>query len=325
MHLPKWSLGFLALLLVKFAFVSREAAAQSEPIVVGGNDTSDSSGPSVCDRDFGTDALGKWFGHVIRSLCKREDSDSLLAAYLLSLPGFTSGGQADRRLLQRAFALGKPDPKLLWLVVTQTDCASPIPGCKATLTAVKAAQTLTAADPGNAMAWFALAHAKDQALADPGEVDAALDHAAKAARVHDYTFDLTKLAARASGSIPVPDEVDATQSHGTRWTLVYTTMTTSELFAQWVGRNCSFMFDEGDPNRTKACNAAKEQFKRGDSMLTLSGDSQATAAMQAALKHPAGVSDRTFDDAMLESLASSSSEREWYVNTAAHFRSQSAN
>ena len=65
---------------------------------------------------------------------------------------------------------------------------------------VKAAQALTAADPGNAMAWFALARAKDQALADPGEVDAALDRAAKAARVHDYTFDLTKIAAQARRS-----------------------------------------------------------------------------------------------------------------------------
>lgn len=316
MRLSTYRLGFVALLMAAGALSTHRASAQLEPIVVGGNDNAENAGPSACERDFGSDSLGRWFGQIIRPLCERGDADSLLAAYLLSLPGFAAGGQADHRLLQRAYTLGKPSPKLLWLVATQTDCASPIPGCKAALTAVKAAQALTATDPENAMAWFALARAKDQALADPGEVDAALDRAAKAARVHDYTFDLTKIAAQASGSVPVPAEVDATQSKGTRWLLVYTTTNTSELFAEWVGKNCTFMFDEGDPNRKAACNAAKEQFKKGDSLLTLSGDSQATAAMQAALKHPPGMSDRVFDDAMLSSIAASSSEREWYAKTA---------
>lgn len=296
------------------AIWSHMTFAQLPPIVIGGNDNPDDTGVSVCERDFGSDPVEQWLGSLIRPLCHRNDSDSLLAVYLLSMPGLGSNnGKLDSHVLQRAYARGKSDPKLLWVIMAQSDCAGPIPGCKAAHKAVEAAQALTTADPGNAMAWFALARAHDLAMADPEKVDAALDHAAKAARVHDYTFDLIKLVENASAGIPAQTGLNPDEG---RVTFIYMIPMLNERFNEWA-RNCSFSFDEGDPERKKFCEAARGQFKHGDSPLTLSGDAQATASMKAALQPPSDVSSAEFHKIMLETIPGSASEREWYEKITA--------
>lgn len=294
------------------------AHAQIQPIVLGGGDIPESSGPSACERDFGKVAAGVWFGKLIHPLCQQGDADSLLAVYLFTMPGWGSrNGAPDDRILKTVYAHGNSNPKLLWVVTTQTECVGPLPGCKASELAIEAAQALTKTDPGNAMAWFALARAYDLAMIYPDKVDSALHRAAKAARVHDYTFDLTKLAERASTGIPTSGGGHADED---RWTLVANTMMISTQFRVWA-EHCSFLDDAGDPDRKKLCEAAREQFKHGDSLLTLSGDAKAMTMMQTAIHKPAGVLEIEYDRMMLETIHDSASEREWYEKVASRFGS----
>ncbi len=166
------------------------------------------------------------------------------------------------------------------------------------------------------MAWFALARAYDLAMIYPDKVDFALDRAAKAGRVHDYTFDLTKLAERVSTGIPTSGGGNADED---RWTLVANTMMLSVQFKVWA-EHCSFLDDAGDPDRKKPCEAAREQFKHGDSLLTLSGDAKATAMMQTASQKPVGAPEVEYNRMMLETIRDSASEREWYekITSRAH-------
>ena len=296
------------------------AVAQETPIVVGGRDVSDTTGPTVCERDLGSDdPTTRWLTDLIHSLCKRGSGDSLAAAYLLSLPGFaSSGGQVDDRLLHRAHARAMSDPKLSWLVIVRSECASPIPGCKAAQRAVKVAGALAAADSDNAMAWLALAYAKDQALADAAEINRALDRAAKAPRVHDYNFDLTKLVAEASADIPrASDSVDQLEEF--RWEKVMTVGALSWAFFRWANGSCQVMFDEGDPDRKKFCEAAKLQFRVGDSLATLSRDSAASGEMNAVLSRASAQKESKRE--MLDTIAAATNERDWYRKTAARIGS----
>lgn len=307
---------------IAFAVSSNTAHAQLQPIVIGGGDIPDSSEPSNCERDLGKDPEKDLFERLIHSLCQRGDADSLLAVYLFTMPGFGSrGGKFDTRTLKRAYAVGKTNPKLLWVVTTQTECVGPLQGCKSAKVAVEAAQALTKVDPDNAMAWFALARAEDMVMTEPDKVDAALNRAAKAGRVHDYTFDLTKLAEKASTGIPAPTGVDIDDARLAR--VGNTTMMSIRFFNEWAV-NCSFLSDSGDPDRKKFCEAAREQFKHGDSRLTLSGDAKAAADMQVSMQQPTGISNIDFDKIMLESIRDSASEREWYGKIKARLRPANA-
>lgn len=295
--------------------------AQSAPIVVGGQDILTPTGPTACERNFGQDDPdGRWLNELFHSLCKRGDADSLLAVYLLSLPGWSSNGaQIDDRLLRRALTLNKTDPKLLWLGVLRGQCASPLPGCKAAKSAVRDAQVLVATNPDNAMVWFALAYAEDQAMQSWG-VNAALDRAAKAPRVHDYTFDLTRLVARASAAIPAAAGHEE-QTQDIRWTQVVTTPALGAMFYRWATGNCQLLSNEGDPDRQRFCEAAKAQFKRGDSRITLSGDTHAQSAIKKVLDSPRGATDARYRQVLLDTIGESSSEREWSEKAALRLKS----
>jgi len=284
------------------------AVAQADTLIVGGQDFPKMTGPTVCERDLDRgDAALQWLGETIRSLCKRGDANSLLAAYLLSAPTFASSAQVDDRLLHRAYGLAKSDAKLLWLLVARSECASMIPaGCKAATKAVQAADALTQADAGNAMAWFALAYAKDLALADPREVDAILDRAAGAPRVHDYSFDLTKLVAQATADTGARSPA-STSLQEIRWERVTSVSLLSWPLLRWATETCQIMSYEGDPERTKSCKAAQMQFKHGDSRLTRSGD---PAELDSSMQYVGGHPDTR--QAMLDAIGSASSEREWY-------------
>src|SRR5260221_7666455 len=113
-------LGALAAAMVS----AHLAHAQSQSIVIGGADVTEDRGLSACARDFGKDSTAAWFERLIHPLCQRGDADSLLAVYLFSMPGLgSSNGKFDTRDLKRAYARGKSNAKLLWVVTTQTDCA----------------------------------------------------------------------------------------------------------------------------------------------------------------------------------------------------------
>ncbi|MGH8041713.1 MAG: hypothetical protein ACREPN_06680 [Rudaea sp.] len=311
------SIGIACLLVAGVAAWSA-AQAQLQPIVMGSGDIPESAGPSACERNFGNDTLGAWFMQLIQPLCKRGTSDALLAVYLFTLPGMaSSNGQMDNRLLQRAYAQDDTDPKLLWLVATQARCAGMFAGCPAAQKAVKAAQQLTVVDPDNAMAWFALARAHDWATSDPEKVDAALAQAAKASRVHDYSFDLIQLAAKTSASVTTKG-IGTKESASIRWMIVTLIPDLNEQFKEWVGR-CSVNYDEGDPDRKRFCRAAQEQFKHGDSLMTLSGDTQAQATIKSVMNTPHGADETRFRQIMLDTIGDSSDEREWCVKTAAKF------
>lgn len=305
MNASKRQRAWMIVLAAIFAISFNTAHAQLQPIVIGGGDIPDNSGPSACERDFDKDGADIWFGKMIHTLCQRRDADSLFAVYLFTM---------DTRVLKEAYSQNKSNPALLWAVTTQTECTGPLQGCKSAKIAVEAAQALTSIDPDNAMAWFALARAEDMVMTEPDKVDSALEQAAKASRAHDYSFDLTKLAEKAIAGISAPTDAEAEA-----WQHVGMTMMLGYRFGVWAG-HCSFLTDEGDPDRKKLCEAAKEQFKHGDSLLTLSGDAEAKAKMDAATQKPAGVSENEYAKIMLEAIRDSTSEREWREKIAARLK-----
>ncbi|MEO5561067.1 MAG: hypothetical protein ABIR10_15420 [Dokdonella sp.] len=289
--------------------------------------------PSVCERDLGTgtDPLGMWFTQLIHFLCKQGDADSLLAAYLITLPPFGTHAEADHGLLARAYAVGKNNPKVLWVVAFDQDCRPIVecgPGYQRNLAA---AQELTRIDLDNAMAWFALAYAQSLNVVTPGKINLALERADKAPRIHDYGFDLLKLAAAATGQIPIPDaalHIDAvppSSPESVRWTFLFTTTQMNGRLRDWIG-NCEANYLEREQalKRAKLCAAAKSQFKQGDSLLTLSEDSTVSAAIPAELRlRPSGIgnlhgiSDDDYAKAAIAAIAESNSEREMYAKLLA--------
>lgn len=327
---------FLALLFIAlFATVGQVEAAENPALTAQDGAASNISEddinvpedpPSVCDGDAGTGVLHVWLTQIVHSLCIRGDADSLLAAYLITLPPFGSHGDADHLLLARAYAIGKNNPRVLWAVALDNDCR-PYIECRKNRRDVAAAKALTRIDPDNAMAWFALAYAEGNYVTTPDRSALALQHAAQAPRVHDYGFDLLKLATVATGRIPIP-KAALDNGYGvlqppelTRWGLVNTTPLLSYLFGVWISERCGMRDGEETlVERAKKCDAAKAQFKRGDSLLTLSENPTASAAMQADVKQrPVGISngdgkaDMEYAKAIIAAIAESSNEREMYT------------
>ncbi len=309
------SLLFTAL-IAACAVASQPVLAQLQPITIGSSDEPTDTGPTVCERDFDMDELGLYFRQLILPLCKRGDSDSLLAAYLYSIPGFgPSNGKFEDRILQRAYVQQISDPKLLWLVATQSDCAGALGGCKSAQEAIKAAQALTMADPDNAIAWFALARARDLAMDLRENVDSALDRAAKAGHVHDYTFDLFKLVVKKSAGATLSTGESTDEI---RWLSMYMVSMLNLRYIHW---GCRFQFSEIDPDRSKFCDAAEQRLKSGDSLLVL-GNDKAFAAIKTKVNPPPGVTVEQLHRIMIQTIGDSSSEGEWYSKIAERLKSK---
>ncbi|MFC5491384.1 hypothetical protein [Dokdonella soli] len=277
--------------------------------------------PSICDRKGDSSPEGQWYAGLTHSLCRSGDADSLLAVYLISFPVFAAG-EPDHGVLGRAYAIGKSNPRVLWTVAIDNNC-QPVVECRGNQRAVDAAKALTRLDPGNAMAWFALAYAEDSYVTQPDEVSAALAAAAKAPRVHDYTFDLTKLVARATGRVPIPD---AARDNGygvivapenLRWPLVVIPSMLSPSFADWIKHDCRGDGNAPPAERRTLCSAAKAQLRHGDSLLTLSENPEATTALQASMQKALGKSTDASSKVMIDAVLHSSSEREMYAKAAA--------
>lgn len=284
--------------------------------------------PSVCDRDSRTDPLSMWFDELIHSLCKHDDSDSLLGAYFITLPSLWGHGEADQHLLDRAYAVGKANPKVLWVVAITNDCRPKGTVCQGYQRAIFAAQALTRIDPDNAMSWFALAYATNRDDT-PDRANSALRRAAQASRVHDYDFDLLKHAVAISGRIPVPKVALATDGFPSspelvRWTITGTTPWISALFKKWIIDGCGAENFEKPYERTGLCASARAQFKHGDSLMTLSGDAAAFAGVPADLQGRmpraswvGGISDEEYAKAIIPAIVESSSERKMYTKLMA--------
>jgi hypothetical protein len=83
--MQKRSMRCFAALLAECFVLSRIAYSQS-PITIGGGDMPEQKGPTICERNFGDDKTAAWLGELVHPLCRRGDSDSLLAVYLYSAP-----------------------------------------------------------------------------------------------------------------------------------------------------------------------------------------------------------------------------------------------
>lgn len=297
--------------------------------------TETQSAPGACDRDFGPQPEGVWLGQLIHGLCQRGDGDALLSAYLLTLPSFGMEGEPDHRLLARAYNLGKSSNALLWTVALAEDCQPIGTAYLGFARDADAARKLVQADPDNAMAWLALAY-NDARMASVDGAHAALVRAARAPRVHDYTFDVLKLATAASGELPIP-EAARSNGHGVffppevlRWTLIQSVPGLSQRLGVWVKEGCGAADVQGSSaERSAACAAVKIQLQRGDSAWTLSEDPVARAALEADLKQrPVGVSngdgsaDVAYAQAIIGAIGESRSEKEVYTRLAARLRTQ---
>ena len=289
----------------------------------------------VFSRDFGKQPEGIWLGQLIYGLCQRGDGDALLSAYLLTLPSFGMEGEPDHRLLARAYNLGKSSNALLWTVALAEDCQPIGTACMGFARDADAARKLVHADPDNAMAWLALAY-NDARMASVDDANAAMIRAARAPRVHDYTFDVLKLAAAASGELPIP-EAARSNGHGVffppevlRWTLIQTVPALSQRLGEWVKEGCGAAdLGVSSTERSAQCAAVKVQLQRGDSALTLSEDPAARAALQADMKQrPVGVSnsdgsaDVAYAQSIMVAISESSSEKDLYSSLAARLRTK---
>jgi|GEM_PF-2578414 len=289
--------------------------------------------PGVCSRDFGKQPEGIWLGQLIHGLCQRGDGDALLSAYLLTLPSFGMEGEPDYRLLARAYDHDKRSNALLWTVALAEDCQPIGTACLGFARDADAARKLVRADPDNAMAWLALAY-NDARTASVDGANAAMIRAARAPRVHDYTFDVLKLAAAASGELPIP-EAARSNGHGVffppevvRWTLIQTVPALSQRLGEWVKEGCGAAdLGVSSAERSAQCAAVKVQLQRGDSALTLSEDPAASATLQADKKQrPVGMSngdgsaDVAYAQALIGAIGESSSEKDVYTRLAARLR-----
>lgn len=288
--------------------------------IVIGEDEPEARDVSACKRDFGADPLGGWITRTAHSLCATGHAESLLAVFLFTAPGIGAHAGPDFATLDRAYAMGKSNPLVLWTVVLTSKCRMPFQASECSRM-LKAARLLAQADAGNAMAFLALGYAADASLADPREIAAALEHANAARRVHDYGFDLMKLAVEVSGRVPIPDAVRGQQSAEQFRLQFANPVAATGTVVGWLRAGCNAT-NAIPPPAPEACARARRILEHGDSLETLSGDAIATAEMSADRAVPHGNDHAAYASAFVDSISESSSEREWLGNLKRRLQSQ---
>lgn len=280
-----------------------------DPIVIGG-DKPEPRGISSCKRDFGPDELGVWITQTVRSLCKKGDADSLLGVFMFTAQEVGLYAGLDLATLDRAYAVGKSNPAVLWTVVLTSKCNMPfqVSECDRML---NAARSLTRADPDNAMAWLALAYAADENLYWL-EIGPALDRSIAAPRFHDYGFDVMKRAVIASGQRPIPVSVLG-QKTTEQFRLQFASPGGSAV-VDWLRGDCNARGAITPDDAPKQCAKAKELLQRGDSADTLSGNPEALAQMKATEAAAHTDNGAAYAKASIEAAVKSGNEREWRNN-----------
>jgi hypothetical protein len=187
---------------------------------------------------------------------------------------------------------------------------------------MSAAQLLAHADPDNGMAWLTLAYAADESLADPEEIRSALKHASSASRVHDYGFDLMKVAVSATGEVHVPDDVRGQQtSDQFRLQFMNPFIAPASTITGWLKQGCNAT-NAIPPPAPKACADAHDLLRHGDSRETLSGDAEATAELDANQAASRPKDQAAYARAFIDAVAESSTEREWLGKMKSHLEGQ---
>jgi len=316
------SLYTLAVGLVSFCVCLADSPASGplSPIVIGG-DEPNPRGTSSCDRDFGSDALGAWVNRTVRTLCAQGDATSLLSVFLITAPTLGSQGGPDLATLDRAYAVGKSNPLVLWTVALTSKCHMPFQASECDRM-LRAARLLTRVDPDNAMAWLTLGYAADESLANPDEISSAVNHAVSASRFHDYGFDLAKQVVVASRQVDIPAIALGRQtSDQFRLQFINPFVAPTSTIIGWLRQGCNAS-NAVPPPATQQCARAKELLKRGDSMETLSGDPDALAEIKTA-KDAANPNDpAAYARTLIESIVESNNERESFSNMMKHARRQ---
>jgi len=313
----------LIFLAASSTFVACHADASTDPappIVIGG-DQPESRGTSACNEGFGTEPLATWVARTVHTLCKKGDAESLLAVFLFAAPGVGSQGAPDWMTLDRAYAVGQSNPVVLWTVALNSKCHMPFQASECPRM-VTAARQLTQADADNGLAWLTLAYASDQSLGDPTDIGAALDRAAAAPRVHDYGFDLLKLAVTTTGEVAIPDDVrgQATQAQF-RLQFLNPFVAPASTVTGWLNRGCNST-NAIPPPAADQCRRAKSLLQRGDSRETLSGDTKAIAQLDADQAATRIKDQATYAKTFIDLIQRSSSEREWMGNMKSHLEGQ---
>ena len=177
--------NYLVLALILWMLAADTRAAGTTPA-----SPTPTASSSACTVEANLDPFGGWLTQLMHALCASSDSDTLLAAFAVALPGPGSHGTADRQLLDRAKRAGASNIKVLWI-------ASTIDGAEASLlpdickNALSAANSLVLLDGDNALAWIAKARVAVQ-CGQPADAQSALNKAGNVARTHDVSFDVIK-------------------------------------------------------------------------------------------------------------------------------------
>jgi len=270
-------------------------------------------------------ASDQWRKNLREALRSANNADANLALYLLS--------NGDTTYLDQAYTLGKSNPKVLWLAALEAPCQLPSMtlGCKP---AVEAAKALTRADPDNAMAWLTLAYATERAIGRTSEILDALKHAARVPRFHDYGFDLMKASVSATALVSVPDGVLVTAS-GTPSSVEHArmqaaadpmTVLVAHFVTGWVKNGCTTFAEPPEAPQVAACDAAKELFKRGDSLMTLDANATAVHKLEADLAKGLAAAERSpnADKVLIETYAVASSQLDFAERLVARSGSSDA-
>jgi len=314
------ALIFLLVASATSAALHADASTDPAPIVVGG-DQPELRSTSACNRHFGSEPLATWVNRTVHTLCDKGDAESLLAVFLFAAPGIGSQGAPDWMTLDRANAVGQSNPVVLWTVALNSKCHMPFQASECPRM-VTASRQLTQADADNGLAWLTLAYALDQSLGDPADVGAALDRAAAASHVHDYGFDLLKLAAMATGEVAIPDEVrEQTTQAQFRLQFLNPFVAPASTVTEWLNQGCNAT-NAIPPPAADQCRRAKSLLQRGDSRETLSGDTKAIAELDADQAATRIKDQATYAKAFIDLIQRSSSEREWMSNMKSHLEGQ---
>ena len=216
-------------------------------------------------------AYRQWRTALFDALAQTKDANDYLALYLLSGHESASDG-----LLQRAYATGGGNAKVLWTVAVASQCPSE---CER---AAAAAHDLVKTDSGNALAWLTLAYVVERDAGITKEVVESLKKAVKAPRLHDYGFNLMQTMIAAAGRVPIsaeaiaaapsrPHSVEEFQLHQGDGSVTVA----SHVVMEWLDQGCSSHGSILDGPAAVACAAAKDRRKLGDSLATLPADSEA--------------------------------------------------
>lgn len=202
-----------------------------------------------------------------RKLCAKKDAKSLLGAYLLSYPISATSDDYDTRSLVRAYAVGKTDLRINWIVaLTESIDEEEFRG-EWSRERVVAATRLTKLDANNAMSWLTLAYVLEQTGSPGADYNVALTRAASCPTFHDYSFDLLKATMEAS------QDFSREISEDDRW--YYAIMSQAMLppstaLEKWLERECHSEGRVVDSVVAGSCNDASKLLAKGDSLPTLS-------------------------------------------------------